>query len=90
MRVTGATTRAQAAALQLDRTAPAPVDHPELRGDERAILELLVAGRTIAQVGLELHFSRRTVERRLAALRGRLGVTTNQALVGRARELGVA
>ena len=90
MRLTGATTHAQAAALLLDRSGPTAVDGPELRGDERAILELLVAGRTIVQVGQELHFSRRTVERRLAGLRGRLGVTTNQALVGRARELGVS
>ena len=90
MRVTGATTRAQAAALLVDRSPPEELGGPELAGDERAILELLVAGRTIAQVGQELHFSRRTVERRLAGLRTRLGVTTNQALVGRARDLGVS
>lgn len=90
MRLTGATTRAQAAVLLLDRCASAADDRPDLRGDECAILELLVAGRTIAQVGQELHFSRRTVERRLTGLRARLGVTTNQALVGRARELGMA
>ncbi len=90
MRVTGARTRAQAAALLLERPPTAPSDGPDLRDDERAILELLVAGRTIAQVGQELHFSRRTVERRLADLRGRVAVTTNQALVGRARELGMS
>lgn len=89
MRVTGASTRAQAAALLLELPEAEPADGADLRDDERAILELLVAGRTIAQVGQELHFSRRTVERRLAELRERTGLTTNQALVGRARELGL-
>ena len=88
MHATGAHTRSQAAAQQQPRhgdgTAP-----PSLRRDELATLELLAAGRTIAQVADELHYSRRTVERRLAALRGQVGVATNQGLVARARELRI-
>jgi DNA-binding NarL/FixJ family response regulator len=69
--------------------APCVADdvRPDVRPDELAILELLAAGRTIAQVAEELHFSRRTVERRLTQLRSCLDATTNQSLVARAREL---
>jgi DNA-binding NarL/FixJ family response regulator len=86
MRTTGSRTRSQAAAQHQARDSNSG-EAPSLRRDELATLELLAAGRTIAQVADELHYSRRTVERRLAALRERVGVATNQGLVARAREL---
>ncbi len=88
MRTTGSRTRSQAAAQQRssDNECGEALD---LRRDELATLELLAGGRTIAQVADELHYSRRTVERRLAALRVRVGVATNQGLVARVRELQI-
>jgi DNA-binding NarL/FixJ family response regulator len=89
MEASGSRTRAQAAAAQ---RAPRPSDAdnaPTLGRDELATLELLAAGRTIAQVADELHYSRRTVERRLAGLRARIDVATNHGLVARARELQI-
>ncbi len=88
MRTTGARTRSQAAAQHRARENNGG-EVPHLRRDELAALELLAAGRTIAQVAHELHYSRRTVERRLAALRDRIGVATNQGLVARSRELRI-
>lgn len=89
MKASGSRTRAQAAA---DQREPRPSNAdaaPTLGRDELATLELLAAGRTIAQVADELHYSRRTVERRLAALRERIGAATNQALLSSARELRI-
>ncbi len=89
MKASGSRTRAQAAAAQREPRPPGTDAAMILRRDELATLELLAAGRTIAQVADELHYSRRTVERRLAALRERLDATTNQALLSRARELQI-
>lgn len=88
MHTVGARTRAQAAAQHQARINNDD-EAPDLRRDEVATLELLAAGRTIVQVADELHYSRRTIERRLAVLRERIGVATNHGLIARARELQI-
>ena len=89
MEASGSRTRAQAAAAQHEPRPSDTDEAPTLGRDELATLELLAAGRTIAQVADELHYSRRTVERRLAALRERIGVATNRGLVAHAHELRI-
>jgi DNA-binding NarL/FixJ family response regulator len=66
-----------------------PVDYrsdeparPDLRHDERALLELLAQGFSLGEAAQRLHLSRRTADRRLASARETLGVeTTAQAIV---------
>jgi len=66
-----------------------PVDYradeparPDLRHDERALLELLAQGSSLGEAARRLHLSRRTADRRLASARQTLGVeTTTEAVV---------
>jgi len=71
-----------------------PVDHrtgepapgPGLTADERRLLDALASGRTLGEAAVELHLSRRTADRRLAAARRKLGVaTTAEAVVAHVR-----
>lgn len=71
-----------------------PVDHrtdepaagPGLTVDERLLLDALANGTTLGEAAAELHLSRRTADRRLAAAREKLGVaTTAEAVVAYAR-----
>ena len=56
------------------RSGPALAD--DLTADERAVLSLLAAGRSVAEAAEALHLSLRTAERRLAAARLKLGAAT--------------
>ncbi len=87
MRDHGVRTRAELAAAV--RRPVRAGDVPTLAREQLATLELLAGGRTIVQIAAELHFSRRTVERRLTAARLALGVSTNQAAAARAQALGL-
>lgn len=69
-----------------------PIDHrtadrrnpPELTAEETALLELLRGGSSLGEAARQLHLSRRTADRRLAAARAKLGVaTTAEALARR-------
>lgn len=60
-----------------------------LTADERRLLDLLAAGRTLGDAAKQLHLARRSADRRLAAARARLGVTTTTAAV-RARAARLA
>ena len=71
-----------------------PADHrtgepdmgPGLTVDERRLLDRLSDGKTLGEAAAELHLSRRTADRRLAAARQKLGVaTTAEAVVAHAR-----
>lgn len=71
-----------------------PVEHltgelepgSELTVDERRLLELLAAGKTLGQAAADLALSRRTADRRLASARKKLGAaTTAEAIVAHAR-----
>jgi hypothetical protein len=50
---------------------------PPLGDDDRRILDLLAAGMSLGRAAEELHLSRRSADRRLAALREWLGVRTS-------------
>jgi DNA-binding CsgD family transcriptional regulator len=54
-----------------------------LADEHRTVLAHLAAGRTVGEVARLLHVSRRTVERRLAAARDELAVSTNVEAVAR-------
>jgi hypothetical protein len=59
---------------------------PALSGDDRRLLDLLAAGRPLGRAAEELHVSRRSADRRLAAARERLAVrTTGEAVAARRR-----
>jgi DNA-binding CsgD family transcriptional regulator len=63
------------------RTASMP-RRARLTGDERALVGLLLDGLTLGEAARRLHLSRRTADRRIAAVREKLGVsTTAEALV---------
>jgi len=63
------------------RTADRP-SSPELTAEETALLALLRDGCSLGDAARRLHVSRRTADRRLAAARAKLGVTsTAEALV---------
>lgn len=71
-----------------------PVDHrtgepeagPGLTSEERRLLDFLLEGKTLGEAAAELHLSRRTADRRLAAAREKLGVaTTAEAIVAYSR-----
>ena len=67
------------------RTASTP-RAPRLTPQERALLDLLLEGRTLGEAARRLHLSRRTADRRLAAVRRAFGVTTTaEALVAASR-----
>lgn len=66
----------------VERWDPDARPAPPLGEDERSILELLAAGRTLREAAGELHLSLRTADRRLARARASLGVdTTAEAIV---------
>jgi DNA-binding NarL/FixJ family response regulator len=52
-----------------------------LRDEERRLLELLAAGVTLGAAAAQLHISRRTADRRLAAARAALAVATTAEAV---------
>jgi LuxR family transcriptional regulator len=54
---------------------------PEMDAEDEALLRLLARGSTVADTARRLGLHIRTVERRLAALRRRLGVSTTAELV---------
>jgi DNA-binding CsgD family transcriptional regulator len=71
-----------------------PVEHrtgepdsgPGLTADERRLLDRLAEGKTLGEAAAELHLSRRTADRRLAAARTKLGAaTTAEAVVAHAK-----
>lgn len=75
-----------------DLTRLGPVEHrrarPEqpdplaaLSDEQRRLLTLLAQGRSLGEAARELHISRRTADRRLAAARERLGVRSTAEVV---------
>jgi DNA-binding CsgD family transcriptional regulator len=62
---------------------------PRMGADERALLELLLGGATMAEAARRLHISRRTADRRLAAARRTLGAGTTAEALRAAARLGV-
>lgn len=66
-----------------------PPAEPTLSATERELLGALLAGCSLGEAARALHLSRRTADRRLAAARAALGVTTTPAAVRRAAELGI-
>jgi DNA-binding NarL/FixJ family response regulator len=55
---------------------------PRLTREEQAIVDLLLDGLSLGEAAKRLHLSRRTADRRLAAVRMKLGVdSTAEALV---------
>jgi DNA-binding CsgD family transcriptional regulator len=53
--------------------------------DERSLLDLLAAGRTLGEAAAALHLSRRTADRRLAAARTKRGAATTAETLARLR-----
>ncbi len=73
----------------LGRLGVVTIDHGEagrpapLAAEQRSLLELLAGGATLDEAARALGYSRRTVDRRLAAARVALGArTTTEALLG--------
>lgn len=58
-----------------------PAPRVPLTPDERGLLDLLAAGRTLGEAAAELHLSRRTADRRLASARLKLGAASTAAAV---------
>lgn len=54
---------------------------PTLGGEAKAVIELVAAGSTVEEVASRLHLSRRTVHRRLAAVRAAYGAESTAAAV---------
>jgi DNA-binding NarL/FixJ family response regulator len=76
-----ARTRVQAAALLARETSAGSLAEA-LTHDEQRVLALVRAGLAVGEAARELHISRRTADRRLAAARRKLGVrTTAEAVV---------
>ena len=65
------------------RCEPAPLDG--LPADQRGLLEALAQGLSLGEAARQLHISRRTADRRLAAARAALGVRTTAEAVRLAR-----
>lgn len=71
---------------RVDHRTAEPPDGPALTSDERRLLDVLAQGRRLDDAAADLHLSRRTVDRRLAAARRKLGVaTTAEAIVNYGR-----
>ncbi|WP_051451504.1 helix-turn-helix transcriptional regulator [Actinospica robiniae] len=67
---------------RIDHRLPDTPTTPGLSPDEQRLVDLLAAGIGLGLAAAALHMSRRTADRRLAALRCRLGArTTAQTLV---------
>lgn len=64
---------------------PAADPPGDLDDDERAVLEMIAEGRTMADTAALLLLSQRTAERRLATARAKLGAATTLAAVSRFR-----
>ena len=62
---------------------------PALSTEERELVERLLAGQSLGQASNAMHMSRRTADRRLAAARQALGVTTTAELLGAAARSGM-
>lgn len=62
---------------------------PQLSGEARRLVRLVAAGRPVGTIARELDVSQRTVERRLADLRDRLGVDTTDELIALLAERGL-
>jgi DNA-binding CsgD family transcriptional regulator len=84
----GARNRVHAAALAVDPRANGAAT--TLAPEQRRLLALLGAGSTVEEAARCLHMSRRTAQRRLAEIRGRLGVPTTAAAVAQSVGLGDA
>lgn len=61
---------------------------PELTDRERDVLTLLVAGRSNAEIGADLHLSLKTVRNYMSMILVKLGVRDRTQAVVRAREVG--
>jgi DNA-binding CsgD family transcriptional regulator len=61
---------------QYDGPVAEPAREPALTDDQAALLRLLAAGHSVPEAAGRLFLSQRTAERRLAAARTRLGVTS--------------
>jgi len=66
---------------RLDDPAPVPAPADPLTAEQRQILDLLAGGASIAQAARQLFVSLRTANRRVAAARTALGVTTTREAV---------
>ena len=66
-----------------------PTTRPAVPAAELELLGLLMGGATLGQAARALHLSRRTADRRLAAVRRRLGVGSTSEAVAAAARLGV-
>ena len=81
MHLTGAATRSQLVCMH--RTAVDDGAQP-MTPEERELLDLVASGCTTKEIAVLLHFSSRTVTRRLRALKKRFGVPSIPALVAAA------
>jgi DNA-binding NarL/FixJ family response regulator len=66
-----------------------PAARPALSAEQRALVAHLLAGATLGQAARELHLSRRTADRRLAAIRSTLGASSTAEALRAAARLGV-
>jgi DNA-binding CsgD family transcriptional regulator len=66
-----------------------PARRPVLSAEQRALLARLLGGATLGQAARELHLSRRTADRRLAAARSALGAGSTAEALRLAAQLGV-
>jgi DNA-binding NarL/FixJ family response regulator len=70
------------------------LDHRVVRAsplddDQRQLLVALAAGRSLGSAAQELHVSRRTADRRVAAARAELGAATTAEAIVKATQLGL-
>jgi DNA-binding CsgD family transcriptional regulator len=72
----------------LDHRVGGP-DGPALTEEEHSLLALLLGGATLGRCARELHISRRTADRRLAAAREALGAQTTSEAVAAAARIGI-
>jgi DNA-binding CsgD family transcriptional regulator len=71
---------------RLDHRVGDAGSQPRLTKEERAIVDLLLEGQSLAEVARQLNLARRTADRRLASVRQKLGATTTaEALAALAR-----
>jgi DNA-binding NarL/FixJ family response regulator len=55
--------------------------HPHIDGDEEQLLKLVASGLSNAEIGRQLGFGQRTVERRLTRIQKRLRVASKKELI---------
>ena len=89
---------AERARIPLQPTAPVPPEAPRptepgapygLTGRELAVLQLLAAGRTNAQIGAELYISPRTAGVHVTNILRKLGVTSRVQAAAQAERAGL-